>query len=74
MKEYIIRVDCQDMYNKNIEDKDLFNGLKENGLEILKSTYSSFGACLFMQVSGEYKGVLDIAKIDTPIDEFDWVR
>lgn len=73
MKQYIIRIDGQDMHKCDIHQSNIITHLKKSGLTIIKFVYSSFGDCLFIQVKGSYKGILNIVKIDTLVNDFDWV-
>ena len=81
---YIIRIYDQDLCfdwvdkggyktpNKYINKKELIEDLKNNGLEIIQFAFSSFGACYFFEVKGEYKGKIKNQKLDTKAVDFCW--
>ena len=81
---YIIRIYDQDLCSewidkggcstpKNyINKNELLENLKSNGLEILKFAFSSFGACYFFEVKGNYVGDIEFQKLDTKANDFDW--
>ena len=71
---YIIRIHEQDLYadEKLLPWTDVKEDLQSHGLEVIKVAYSSFGACLFIQVKGTYTGPIPIYRLDTPSDRFNW--
>jgi hypothetical protein len=81
---YIIRIYDQDLCgdwvdkgacktpSKYISKNDLIKDLKCNGLEIIKFSFSSFGACCFFEVKGQYKGDIKYQKLDTKAVDFCW--
>ena len=81
---YVIRIYDQDLCSgwidkggystpqKHIDGKELLKNLKENGLEVIKFAFSSFGACYFIEVKGTYKGSIDFSKLETKANDFDW--
>lgn len=74
VNSYIIRIYDQDLDGiiEYMNTSELYDNLKNNGLEIIKSAHSSFGACFFFEVTGEYTGKLSIQKIDDAPEDFCW--
>jgi len=84
VESYIIIVEYQDLdkgiiWKGNIGEaintmskEDVVKDLQNNGLEIVKSTNSSFGACYFFEVKGDYKGNIPFSKSDIKSKDFDW--
>lgn len=81
---YIIRIYDQDLCSdwiyrsglgtpkKHIGKIELIENLKSNGLEIVQFAFSSFGACYFFEVIGEYIGNIEFEKLETKANDFDW--
>ena len=81
---YIIRIYDQDLCsdwtykngvgtpNKYIDKKELIENLKNNGLEIVQFAFSSFGACYFFEVKGDYIGDIEFQKLETKVNDFNW--
>lgn len=71
---------CSNWINKNgyyvpkeyIDAKQLIKNLEENGLKVLKFTYSLFSNCYFIEVIGEYNGNIEMQKLHTHVSEFEW--
>lgn len=57
-----------------MEWKDVKEDLKSNGLEIIKFTFSSFDACWFIEVNGNYTGTIEYTPIMIKPTEFDWEK
>lgn len=81
---YIIRIYDQDLCsewidrggyktpNKYLSKKELIEDLETNGLEIVQFAFSSFGACYFFEVKGEYNGNVEYEKLETRAVDFCW--
>ena len=84
METRIIRVYFQDLSldwvdmggyyqaQKNISKDELFEDLKNNGLEIIEWEASTFGALFFIEVRGTYTGTIKINETDINPKEFNW--
>jgi hypothetical protein len=66
---YIIRVHCQGL---GLKPKELIDDLKANGLTIHLISYSSFGDCFFIEVSGNYTGTVKTYHVTDDAINFDW--
>ena len=81
---YMIRIYDQDLCSdwkwnngigtpdKHIGRKELIKDLKTNGLNIIGFTFSSFGACYFFEVEGNYNGNIDYQKLVIKPNDFCW--
>ena len=84
VSSYIIRIFDQDLCidwldmgrykipNRYISKEEFLADLKDNGLEIVRFAFSSFGACYFFEVKGEYKGSIKYEKLETKAEDFCW--
>jgi hypothetical protein len=74
MDSYMIRIDFQTLYEQGVDYHpiNVRNDLRDNGLTIVKSVYSSYGSCWFVEVAGEYTGRMPFDVLETKPESFNW--